>query len=290
MEGEVGLLVRSGAVDDLAAPLAEAVARWDALGWPRPSVAVVSGSGLGIEIAPPVRGPIPLADLLPFPIHPIEGHAHAAELLLPLPDRPVLYLRGRLHTYQGYDANQTVFPVRLAALLGARVLVLTNAAGGVDPALRPGDLVLLRDQINLTGMSPLRGQLPPEWGPRFPDMTRAFDPRLAELARAGAARLGIPLAEGVYAGLAGPAYETPAEVRMLRTLGADVTGMSTVLEVLAARHMGLACLGISLVANAAAGLADAPIDHLDVLAAGRNAATGLAGLLGALLRSPDLPA
>jgi purine-nucleoside phosphorylase len=282
------LLLRSRAVEDLIAALEEAVARWDALGWPRPAVAVVSGSGLGAEIAPPVHGPIPLADLLPFPIHPVEGHAHAAELLLPLPDRPVLYLRGRLHTYQGYDANQTVFPVRLAALLGAKTLVLTNAAGGVDPALRPGDLVLLRDQINLTGMSPLRGQLPPEWGPRFPDMTRAFDPRLAALARATATQLGIPLAEGVYAGLAGPAYETPAEVRMLRTLGADVTGMSTVLEVLAARHMGLSCLGISLVANAAAGLTDTPIDHAEVLAAGANAAVDLARLLGALLRSPDL--
>ncbi len=137
-------------------------------------------------------------------------------------------------------------------------------------------------------MSPLRGQLPPEWGPRFPDMTQAFDPRLAALARATAAGLGVPLAEGIYAGLAGPSYETPAEVRMLRTLGGDVTGMSTVLEVLAARHMGLACLGISLVANAAAGLAETPLDHAEVLAAGAAAAGRLRALLAALLSDPTL--
>ncbi len=272
----------------LAAALARAIARWDALGWPRPAAAVVSGSGLGIDLEPPAHGPIPLAELLPFAVHPIAGHAHTAEILLPRPDRPVLYLRGRLHLYQGYDPHQVVFPVRLAALLGVRALLLTNAAGGVDPSLRPGDLVLLADQINLTGASPLRGQLPAAWGPRFPDMTHAFDPHLRALARAAAARLGVPLRDGVYAGLAGPSYETPAEVRMLRTLGGDVTGMSTVLEVLAARHMGLACLGISLVSNAAAGLGPSPIDHAEVLAAGRAAAARLRTLLAALLADPEL--
>lgn len=275
-------------MDDLSSPLADAVARWDALGWPRPALALVSGSGLGIDLGPPTHGPIPLADLLPFPIHPIAGHPHTVEILLPHPDRPVLYFRGRLHAYQGYDPHQVVFPIRLAALLGARALLLTNAAGGIDPSLRPGDLVLLSDQINLTGLSPLRGQLPPSWGPRFPDMTQAFDPRLRALARATAQRLGIPLAEGVYLGLSGPSYETPAEVRMLRTLGAGVTGMSTVLEILAARPMGLACLGISLVSNAAAGLSDALIDHDEVLAAGRAAAAHLQALLAALLADPAL--
>jgi purine-nucleoside phosphorylase len=275
-------------VDDLASPLAQSIARWDALGWPRPEVALVSGSGLGIDLQPPAHGPIPLAELLPFPVHPIAGHPHTAEILLPHPDRPVLYLRGRLHLYQGYDPHQVVFPVRLAALLCARALLLTNAAGGVDPSLRPGDLVLLADQINLTGASPLRGQLPPAWGPRFPDMTHAFDPRLRDLAHVTAARLGVPLRDGIYAGLAGPSYETPAEVRLLRTLGDDVTGMSTVLEVLAARHMGLACLGISLVSNAAAGLSASPIDHGEVLAAGRAAAGRLGALLAALLADPQL--
>ena len=275
-------------MDDVAAPLRQAVARYDALGWPRPVAAVVSGSGLGVEIVAAARGPLPFADLLPFPIHPVEGHAHEVELLLPLAGRPVLHFRGRLHTYQGYDANQAVFTVRLAVLLGARTLIITSATGGIDPALRPGDLVLLRDQLNLTGMSPLRGQLPPEWGARFPDMTNAFDPRLAALALAAAARLDLPLAQGVYAGLAGPSYETPAEVRMLRALGADVTGMSTVLEVLAARHLGVACLGISLVANAAAGLGAGPLDHAEVLAAGGAAAARLRALLAALVSDPAL--
>jgi purine-nucleoside phosphorylase len=275
-------------VDDLSIPLAQAIARWDTLGWPRPAAVLVSGSGLGIDLEAPSHGPLPLADLVPFPIHPIAGHAHTAELLLPRPDRPVLYFRGRLHAYQGYDPHQVVFPIRLAALLGARALLLTNAAGGVDPSLRPGDLVLLSDQINLTGLSPLRGQLPPSWGPRFPDMTHAFDPRLRTLARAVARRLDVPLAEGVYAGLSGPSYETPAEVRMLQTLGAAVTGMSTVLEVLAGHPMGLACLGISVVANAAAGLTPSPISHEEVLAAGRAAAGRLQSLLAALLADPDL--
>jgi purine-nucleoside phosphorylase len=279
-------------VDDLRQPLAEAlaeaVARFDRLGWPRPAAALVSGSGLGFDLAPPAHGPLPLADLLPFPVHAVEGHPLTVEVLLPRPDRPVLYQRGRLHSYQGYSAHETVFPVRLAARLGVRALLFTNAAGGVRPGLAPGDLVLLRDQINLTGLNPLRGQLPPEWGPRFPDMTRAYDPDLAALARAAAAELGIPLEEGVYAGVAGPSYETPAEVRMLAALGGDVTGMSTVLEVIAAHHMGLRCLGMSLVSNAAAGVGGAPIDHAEVLAAGRKAAAGLAKLLAALLAHPAL--
>ncbi len=278
-------------MEDLAAALRHAVDRYGTLGWPRPVAAVVSGSGLGVEIVPAAHGPAPLSTLLPFPIHPVDGHAHEVELLLPAAGgaaRPILHFRGRLHLYQGYDAHQTVFPVRLAALLGARVLILTNAAGGVDPARRAGDLVLVRDQLNLTGTSPLRGQLPPAWGARFPDMTSAFDRRLAALARAAAAELGVEIAEGVYAGLSGPAYETPAEVRMLRTLGADLAGMSTVLEVLAARHMGLACLGISLVTNAAAGLGAGPLDHAEVLAAGTAAADRLRALLAALLSDPAL--
>ena len=282
------LLLPSAAVDDLRRPLEEAVARWDRLGWPRPAVALVSGSGLGFDLAPPAHGPVPLADLIPFPVHAVEGHPLSVEVLLPRPGRAVLYQRGRLHSYQGYDAHETVFPVRLAARLGARALLFTNAAGGVRPGLAPGDLVLLRDQINLTGLNPLRGQLPPEWGPRFPDMSRAYDPALAALARAAAAGLGIPLEEGVYAGVAGPSYETPAEVRMLAMLGGDVTGMSTALEVIAARHMGLRCLGISLVANAAAEEGAPPIDHADVLAAGRRAGEALARLLAALLAHPAL--
>jgi purine-nucleoside phosphorylase len=276
--------------DDLFQPLKEAVDRWDGLGWPRPTVALVSGSGLGVDLPGRAHGPVGLDYFLPFPLHPVEGHAHEVEVLLPRPDRPVLYMRGRLHSYQGYSAHDTVFPIRLAALLGVKLLLLTNATGGLNPSFGPGDLVLLRDQINLSGLNPLRGDLPPEWGPRFPDMSQAFDPGAAAVARAVAAELGVTLQEGIYVGLAGPSYETPAEVRMLAALGGDVTGMSTVLEVIAARHMGVRCLGLSLVSNAAAGVNPGPIDHEEVLAAGEKAAATLARLFTALLARPDLVA
>ncbi len=265
-----------------------AVERFDLLGWPRPEVAVVSGSGLAVDLGERVNGPIQLDFLLPFESHAVEGHPHAVEMLEPVPGRPVLYFKGRLHSYQGYSANETVFPVRLAALLGVKVLVMTNATGGLRTHHRPGDLVLIKDHVNLTGLSPLRGQLPPEWGPRFPDMGAAYDPRLREITRRTAADLGIPLTEGVYAGVAGPSYETPAEVRMLKMLGGDVTGMSTVLEVIAAHHMGMRCLCVSMVSNPAAGLSEVPVTHEEVLAAGQAAAGNLRALLGAVLRAPEL--
>lgn len=274
--------------EDLTTPLKEAVDRWDALGWPRPEVVVVSGSGLAVGLGQRIHGPVALEYFLPFSVHPVEGHPHELEMLLPVAGRPVLYQRGRLHSYQGYSAAETVFPVRLAALLGAKVMILTNATGGLQPDQRPGDLVLIRDHINLTGLNPLRGQLPSEWGVRFPDMGNAYDARLRDLTTRLAGELGVPLRDGVYAGVAGPSYETPAEVRMLRALGGDVTGMSTVLEVIAGHHIGMRCLCVSMVSNAAAGMSEAPIDHADVLAAAQTAAVSLQRLLGALLQSPEL--
>jgi len=262
-----------------------AVERFDLLGWPRPEVALVSGSGLAIDLGERTHGPIQLEFLLPFESHAIEGHPHAVEMFEPLPGRPVLYFKGRLHSYQGYSAHETVFPVRLAALLGAKALVMTNATGGHH---RPGDLVLIKDHINLTGLNPLRGQLPPEWGPRFPDMGAAYDPRLRELTLRIAGELGIPLTEGIYAGMAGPSYETPAEVRMLQFLGGDVTGMSTVLEIIAAHHMGVRCLCVSMVSNPGAGLSEVPVTHEDVLAAAQAASVNLKALLGAVLKAPGL--
>ena len=273
--------------EDVAGPLREGVERYRRLGWPAPDVLLVSGSGLAVDIAAPVNGPQALQDLLPFPVHAVVGHPLAVEVLR-FDGRTVLYQRGRLHSYQGYSAAETVFLVRLARLLGARVLMMTNAAGGLDPALPPGRLVVLDDHVNLIGLNPLRGQLPAEWGPRFPDMVEAYNPALRALAREKAAELGIPLSGGVYAGVAGPSYETPAEVRMLRGLGADVTGMSTVLEVIAARQMGLRCLCFSLVSNPAAGVADGPLDHADVLAAAQAASEDVRRLLTALLADPRL--
>jgi purine-nucleoside phosphorylase len=274
--------------DDLITSHKSAVERYDLLGWPRPQVAVVSGSGLAVDLPERTHGPVQLEFLLPFPTHPVEGHPHTVEIVHPLPDRPVVYFRGRLHSYQGYSAHETVFLTRLAILLGARVLISTNATGGLRPHHRPGDLVLIADHLNLIGMNPLRGQLPPEWGPRFPDLTAAYDPALRGIAKNAAAELGIALGEGVYAGLSGPCYETPAEVRMLQLLGADLTGMSTVLEVIAARHMGARCLAVSMVSNPAAGLTDAPVVHEDVLAAGEIAAGNVQRLLTRILREPGL--
>ncbi len=268
--------------------LEAAVRDWDLRGWLRPAVIVVSGSGLAVDLDSPTYGPVPLRDLLPFEVHAVEGHPHSVEIFTPLPDRPVLYYRGRLHSYQGYSAHEVVFPIRLGRLLGARVLILSNATGGLNPALRAGDLLALHDQINLMGMSPLRGDLPPEWGPRFPDMTDAYDRALRLRTQETGRSLGIHIGEGTYLGLSGPSYETPAEVRAFHQLGGDVAGMSTVLEVIAARHMGMRCLGISLVTNPGAGLTEGPVDHQEVLAAGRDAAVKLARLLEALLEDPGL--
>jgi purine-nucleoside phosphorylase len=275
--------------EDLAGPLREGVERYRRLGWPVPEVLVVSGSGLAVELGEPVSAPVGLQELLPFPIHAVVGHPLQVEPLR-LGGRTVLYQRGRLHSYQGYSAAETVFMVRLARLLGAEVLMMTNAAGGLDPRLPPGRLALIEDHLNLTGLNPLRGEIPAEWGPRFPDMVAAYDVTLRELAREKAAGLGIELGGGVYAGLAGPSYETPAEVRMLRSLGAHLAGMSTVLEVIAARHMGLRCLCLSLVSNPAAGVAEGPLVHEEVLAAGRAAGEDVRRLLTALLEDPRLVA
>ena len=271
-------------MEDVRRCLDEAVAAWDRRGWPRPAAAVVAGSGLAVDLGAPVHGPIGLRELLPFTVHPVEGHPHRVELVEPRAGRPVLYFRGRLHSYQGYDADQTVFTVRLAGRLGASTLLLTNAAGGLRPDHRPGRLMLVKDHMNLTGLNPLRGRLPAEWGPQFVEMVAAYDEELRRLARRRAEALGIGIEEGIYAGLAGPSYETPAEAAMLRSLGADAVGMSTVLEVIAARHLGLRCLGLSLITNVSA---TAGADHEEVLAAGRAAATDVQRLLAAMLEDDE---
>jgi purine-nucleoside phosphorylase len=268
--------------------LEQAVARWRTLGRPAPDIALVAGSGLSVELGSPVAGPEPLAEWLPFPVLPVPGHRHELELL-EIPDgRCVLYFRGRIHGYQGYAPGEVVFPIRFAALLGAKVLLMTNAAGGVRPQWQAGTLAAISDQLNLTGTSPLFGAPPAAWGARFPDMADAFDPGFRKLAKQVARAIGVDLEEGVYAGLNGPSYETPAEVRMLQTLGADLVGMSTVHEIIAARHLGMKCLVLSLVANPAAGVTDAPLHHEEVLAAGRAAAERIKALLWALLADPGL--
>ncbi len=269
-------------MDNLGRELERAVEAWDERGWPRPDAVVVSGSGLAVDLGAPLAEPVPLQDLLPFPVAGILGHPLRVELLEPLPGRRVLYYRGRVHAYQGHSAAETVFQLRLAARLGARTALLTNAAGGLRPeSQKPGDLWLIADHLNLSGANPLYGGgIPADWGPTFPEMVGAYDRGLRQLARDHAARLGIALGEGVYVGLPGPSYETPAEVAMLRTLGGDLVGMSTVLEVIAARHMGMRCFGLSLISNLAA---DQGGSHEEVLEMGRRAAERVQRLFTAML-------
>ncbi len=275
-------------MDHLAQKLDEAVRAWDERDWPRPDVMLVSGSGLATDFGERLAGPVSWNDVLPFTARGIEGHSLELELLEPCPGRVVLYSRGRLHAYQGYTPAQVVFTVRLAGRLGARVLFLTNSSGGVVPELASGSLVVIEDQLNLTGLNPLYGAFPESWGPQFPDMSAAYDPALRKLMHQVGEELGIDLATGVYAGLLGPSYETPAEVRMLQTMGAHVVGMSTVMEVIAARHMGLRCAGLSLVSNPGAGVTDEVLDHADVLAQGQKASGQVTRLFRRLLEHPDL--
>jgi purine-nucleoside phosphorylase len=214
----------------------------------------------------------------------VAGHAGrlvVGELAAPEGPVPIAAMDGRVHLYEGWKAEEVAFGVRVLGRLGVRVLLLTNAAGAVNPEYAPGDLVRIADHLNLTGASPLTGTNDGALGPRFPDMSAAWDARLAAVLDEEAARLGIPLRGGVYAGVAGPSYETPAEVRMLRALGADLVGMSTVLEAIAARHMGLALAGVSLVTNRAAGLAAGPLSHDEVQRSAAAAAERLGDLLAA---------
>jgi purine-nucleoside phosphorylase len=202
---------------------------------------------------------------------------HAGRLLLGTIDGvPVALLQGRLHLYEGNDPGLVVEPVLLFRRLGATILVLTNAAGGINPSFGPGTLMVIGDHLNLTGRTALLGANADELGPRFPDLTDAWSPRLRERLHAAGRSEGVELAEGIYAGLLGPQYETPAEVRMLRTLGADAVGMSTVLECIAARWVGLEVCGVSLITNAGAGYTGEPLTHEEVLAAGNVAGPRLA--------------
>ena len=249
---------------------------------------IITGSALGLDGSASSESPLPFSDLFPFPVSSVDGHEHVARIIWPLDDRPVLLFQGRLHCYQGFDAHQVVFGVRLGALLGAEVLIVTNAAGSLRPDVPSGSLCPLSDHLNLSGQNPLVGELPPKWGERFLAMNNSYDPDLRARAATIAADLGIELHEGVYACLLGPTYETPAEVRMLRKLGADLVGMSTVPEVIAARQMGLRCFALSLVTNLAAGMTDVAPSHGEVMEAGRQASARLRDLLMGLLSDREL--
>lgn len=244
-----------------------------------PDVGIVLGSGLG-GLADDLEDPvaIPFADLPGWP--PATAPGHAGRLLFGhLGGRPVVMLQGRFHLYEGNDPGLVVQPVLLFHALGARIVVLTNAAGGLDPSFGPGTLMVMSDHINLTGRSPLMGPNADELGPRFPDLTDAWSPRLRAGLHAAAAAERVEFREGIYVGLTGPTYETPAEVRMLAALGGHAVGMSTVLECIAARWVGLEVCGVSLVTNAGAGYGGAPLTHEEVLEAGAEAGPRLARVI-----------
>lgn len=236
-----------------------------------PEVGIVLGSGLG-GLADDLEDPvaIPFAELPGWPAATAPGHAGRL-LLGRLGGRPVVMLQGRFHLYEGNDPGLVIQPVLLFGALGARIVVLTNAAGGLDPSFGPGTLMVMTDHINLTGRSPLMGPNSDDLGPRFADLTDAWSPRLRRQLHAAAVAEGVDVREGVYVGLTGPTYETPAEVRMLAGLGGDAVGMSTVLECIAARWIGLEVCGVSLVTNAGAGYTGAPLTHEEVLKSGAEA-------------------
>jgi purine-nucleoside phosphorylase len=233
-----------------------------------PDAGVVLGSGLaGLADRLERAAVIPYADIPGFPVSKVPGHP--ARLVigeLPVNGGAVVVaaMQGRAHAYEGWSAEDVAFGARVLCALGVKLLLVTNAAGGVNPTFAPGDLVRITDHLNLSGLSPLVGENDDKIGPRFPDLSDAYDPRLADLLEASADAVGIPLRSGVYACMLGPSYETPAEIRMLRALGADVVGMSTVPEVIAARHMGVPVAGISVVTNLAAGLTRKALSHQEV--------------------------
>ncbi len=260
-----------------------AVAVGDASGRPRHQVAVVLGSGLGGYASTlPSAVEIPYADLPGFPVPGVEGHSGSL-FSAEVETVPVLAFAGRVHLYEGWDPADVVFGVRTAVAAGCQTVLLTNAAGGIGAGLAPGDLVLIRDHLNLTGRNPLVGPNDSRLGPRFPDLTDLYSAELRGRAREVAEGQGFELPEGVYAALAGPSYETPAEIRMLATLGADLVGMSTVLEAIALRHMGARVLGISLVTNLAAGISPTPLSHEEVTETAGRARERFTRLLDELL-------
>ncbi len=234
-------------------------------------VAITLGSGLG-GYADNLPGAvaIPYSEIPHFPVPTVAGHGGKLVSAV-FGDTGVLILAGRVHYYEGRPLSDLVFGTRLAVVNGCGTVILTNAAGGCGDGLEAGDLVLLRDHINLTGQNPLIGPNDERLGPRFPDMSTVYPSELRDRAHAAAALAGISLKEGVYAWFTGPAYETPAEVQMARRLGADLVGMSTVPEAVAARHLGADVIGISLVTNLAAGIAEHPLSHEEVTKAGRDA-------------------
>jgi purine-nucleoside phosphorylase len=249
----------------------------------RPQIGLILGSGLGSfaeELSEGVH--VPYSVIPFFPRSTAIGHA--GQMVIGYVGKvPVAAMQGRVHLYEGYSAQQVAFPVRVLGRMGVSTLVITNAAGGINPEYKQGALVLINDHINLQGHNPLVGSNDDRFGLRFPDMTQAYSKALREIARRAAQKLGKNLAEGVYAALLGPSYETPAEIRYLRSIGADLVGMSTVPEVIAASHMGIKVLAISCVTNMAAGILDKPLSYVEVFETTERVRADFVALLRAVI-------
>jgi purine-nucleoside phosphorylase len=249
----------------------------------RPKIAVVLGSGLGAfadELAGATR--VPYAKIPGFPKPTAEGHAGRL-VLGKVNDVAVAVMQGRVHFYEGYSPQEVVYPIRVLRQLGIQAAILTNAAGAINLSFKPGDLVVMRDHISLHSINPLIGPNEARFGTRFPDMSEAYFKPYREIALAEGKKLGMDLKEGIYAALTGPSFETPAEIRYLRTMGADMVGMSTVPEVIAARHMGIRVLGISCMTNMAAGILDQPLSHAEVMETGERVKVQFEALLRSVI-------
>ncbi|UNL84085.1 purine-nucleoside phosphorylase [Priestia koreensis] len=249
-----------------------------------PTVGLILGSGLGVladEIEEAVQ--IPYEEIPEFPVSTVEGHA--GQLVLgTINDVTVVAMQGRFHYYEGYSLEKVTFPVRVMKALGVETVIVTNAAGGVNESFNPGDLMIISDHINNLGDNPLIGKNDGELGVRFPDMSEAYSKNLRELAKKTAAKLDIAVQEGVYVANSGPCYETPAEIRFLRAVGADAVGMSTVPEVIVARHSSMNVLGISCISNMAAGILDQPLNHEEVMETTEKVKTQFLSLVKAIIK------
>lgn len=249
----------------------------------RPTLGVVLGSGLGgFADGLSELTSLPYEEIPHFPRSSVTGHKGRL-LAGTFEGVPLYVMSGRVHAYEGYPASDVVFPARVLGTLGVKTLILTNAAGAVNTAFKPGELMIISDHINLTGLNPLVGPELLELGQRFTDLSAAYDPKLAETCDQAARRIGLNLRKGVYAAFLGPSFETPAEIRMVRTLGADAVGMSTVLETIAAQQMGVRVLGISCISNMAAGILPQKINHLEVMEIGRQVQAVFTELMSSLL-------
>ncbi len=248
-----------------------------------PATGVITGTGLG-EAVGPLDNALTMnyGDIPHFPASTVVGHSGRL-MVGALAGHPVMVMQGRFHLYEGYTPGAVTFPIRVMQALGVRHLILSNAAGGMNASFRQGDLMVIRDHINLTGENPLIGANHDDWGPRFPDMTGAYDRSLVQISRRAADSLGIPLKSGVYAGLKGPSLETPAEIRYLKTIGADAVGFSTVMETIAAVHAGMRVLGLSTITNINDPDRPAPASLEAIVAAANRAAPMLNRLIGAVI-------